>query len=97
MDQDHFNTLLDEYQLTSPVLLFCNDQLASSLSNLYQNTSVQDEDILESGVLDRLEQQLDKRYPLLLVTDTNLMRAIDYRAPTLGIVLIVTKSFDHNR
>ena len=79
------------------MLLFCNDQLASSLSDLYPDTTVQDEAILLSGILDRLEQKLDNKYPLLVVTDTNLMRAIDYRASTLGIVLVVAKPFDHSR
>ena len=64
---------------------------------MYPDTSVKNGDILTSGILSNLEQQRDNKYPLLLVTDTNLMRAIDYRAPTMGIVLIVAKSFDHNR
>ena len=64
---------------------------------MHQNNSVLDGDILTNGILDRLEQQLDDKYPLLLVTDTSLMRAIDYRAPTLGIVLVVAKSFNHSR
>ena len=64
---------------------------------MYPDTSVKNEDILTSGILSNLEQQRDNKYPLLLVTDTNLMRAIDYRAPNLGIVLVIAKSFDHNR
>ena len=79
------------------MLLFCNQKLDDSLSELYPDTIVQDEEILTSGILERLEQQKDKKYPILLVTDTNLMRAIDYRAPTVGIVLVIAKSFDHSR
>ena len=51
IDQDDLDSLLQEYQYTSPVLLFCNEQLASCLSDLYSDTSVQDDAILRDDVL----------------------------------------------
>jgi len=49
-----------------------------------------------SSYLD-MNQALASTYPVLVATKPEFMRAIDYRAPTLGMVLIIAKPFDHTR
>jgi len=36
-------------------------------------------------------------YVLLIATNAELMRAIDYRSPNLGLALVIAKSFEHPR
>ena len=50
-----------------------------------------------SSYLDHMNQALASSYPVLVATKPEFMRAIDYRAPTLGMVLIIAKPFDHTR
>ena len=47
--------------------------------------------------LDNLESMNDGHYALLIATKVELMRAIDYRSPNLGLALIVAKPFEHPR
>jgi hypothetical protein len=39
----------------------------------------------------------DFRYKLIIATDPFAMRGFDYRAKTVGITLVVAKSFAHER
>jgi len=44
-----------------------------------------------------LEVKVAEQYPLLIATKAELMRGIDYRAPNLGIALVLCKSFNNRR
>lgn len=53
--------------------------------------------ILDDTVLSDLEAKKNDSYPLLIATTPDLMRAIDYRAPTKGLALVICKSFRNER
>ena len=78
-----------------PVLVHCSELMADKLKGKLICKFYQDSDIL--NVLSELEKQTNGSYPVLLATKEEFMRAIDYRAKTKGIDLIVAKSFSTNR
>ena len=83
--------------MKGPAILFCYEQFANEYEqDMYANI-IKDKAILEGDVLQRLEESINLKFPLLIVSDIELMRAIDYRAPNLGIMLIIAKPFDHYR
>ena len=47
--------------------------------------------------LNALEKKHDGQFPLLIATEMEFMRAVDYRAPKHGITLVIGKSFDNQR
>ena len=63
------------------------------IEDLPKENAFKDENIL--SILKQLEQI--KPYPLMIVTNEEYMRAIDYRAKEVGICLIVAKSFANKR
>jgi hypothetical protein len=75
------------------VLLYCDQ----SLLELFQANNVDFTHVV-SGVDHASLRNLDlksntDKYPLLVATSSSAMRGFDYRAPKLGITLIVAKSF----
>ena len=78
-----------------PSIVFCNELLVHHLNKKF--ITVENSDILQSGVLDKLETKYQGQYRVLVVTQFEFMRAIDYRAPNLGIALVIAKSFSNPR
>lgn len=73
-----------------PVLIYCDEQSAASYHAQFPN-SVASNDVL--AALAKLQEQTDCRFPVLIVTAKELMRAVDYRAEELGITLVIARPF----
>ena len=78
-----------------PVLIYCSEAEYEALAKC--NKFAKDEEILDDEILLNLERKTENKYPLLIVTLPELMRAIDYRSQNLGIALVLCKSFRNER
>jgi hypothetical protein len=78
-----------------PVLVYCTEAESSAWTKDYK--CVVDDKILDDEVLENLEQKTGDKYLLLITTKVELMRAIDYRAPNVGISLLLCKPFSNER
>lgn len=106
-DQDHESRLQADKLITEvsdflertlplqPVLVYCTEAEAEVLTKGFKY--VTDDEILDEEILGNLERKTENKYPLLIATKAELMRAIDYRAPNLGIALVLCKPFSNDR
>lgn len=76
------------------VIVYCTEIQAEALAKDFK--CVMDDEVLDE-ILTNLDVKIGDKYPLLLVTKPDLMRAIDYRAPNMGIALLICKSFGNER
>lgn len=106
-DQEHEARLQAEKYITDvtdflqrtlplqPVLVYCSEAESEALAK--GNKCATDDEILDEEILGNLERKTENKYPLLIATKAELMRAIDYRAPNLGIALVLCKPFSNER
>ncbi len=84
---------------TAPVLLYCSTATKEYISEAGCPYMSADGDEVDEAVL----RELNKRegdgsaYRLVVATQEDSMRGIDYRSPVVGITLIVAKSFENSR
>ena len=96
-----FVPFVTEALRASAVLVWCLDDKAADLRQALPDACVQDDDIIDGGILSELDAKRTTGdgnfYPLLIVTQAEHMRAVDYRAKAHGIVLVVARSFGCSR
>jgi hypothetical protein len=88
--------LVKEQLLKSPVLLYCTEELKSKITNEIAYYFMDPEAIHINEVLLR-SMDTSNPYQLVIATDPFAMRGFDYRAKTIGIALILAKSFRYER
>lgn len=87
-----------------PVLFYCSEQTRDYLTTqgqVFVSADISNDDEEEDN--DDVLKALDARdsttedYKLVVATDPEAMRGVDYRAPSTGITLLVGKSFTNAR
>lgn len=84
VDSGFFNTSLKARK--TPMLIYTTETEASNIEAQYQNVVVDKEDY---EFLRQLDQKTEGLYPIVLVTNSSLMRGVDYRSQTAGITLFM--------
>ena len=75
-------------------LVYCTDEQINDVKQLAVDPEAV---IVNSTDSDLLESLDDMKDVVLIVTDQQLMRGVDYRAPKKGIHLLIMRSFEHTR
>ena len=75
-----------------PTIFFCDEVLADKLQATYTWARRNDE-VLD--LLCKLDTLTEGQFCILLLTEKIYMRGVDYRAPRLGLDLIIARSFDN--
>ena len=80
------------------VLFYCSVEMKAFIKE--QKQAFIDADDLSTGPsLRKLDYKVDEslNYSLVLATEPDTMRGVDYRAPQVGIMLLIGKSFANAR
>jgi hypothetical protein len=90
--------LVKEQLLKSPVLLYCTEELKSKITTELAHYFMDPEAIhINEDLLRSMDTSTTNPYQLVIATDSFAMRGFDYRAKTIGIALVLAKSFRYER
>jgi len=91
------NAMVGRHRATSPVLVFCSDSALEQLVEEISGVTVL-ELVTDYKVLTEIERADDSGMHRVFATaKENSMRGLDFRAPSLGMVLIVDSAFSSPR
>lgn len=86
---------LQKSLMVQPALVYCTEAQVETFVADFKYTK--DDEVLNDEIMANLEVKDNDKYHLLIVTKPELMRAIDYRAPNIGIALVICKPFNNER